>query len=171
MASKNKIGLINLVYTYKCNQKPYKYWVELPPYFLAKNYIGKSKEICHVVFVNRKNRKDTVDLFWVLLEARFSKTLMINLVYSYNESEKQYEFLRTTVICSFKNVVGIGLTASSLPRRRSKACHAFLPTNGLLNGAITSVRWRLAFVLKEPIENPLLSACQVDSCQFRLPCA
>jgi len=41
----------------------------------------------------------------------------------------------------------------------------------LLNGAITSIRWRLAFVLKEPIVNPLLSACQVDSFQFRLPCA
>ena len=50
--------------------------------------------------------------------------------------------------------------------------HWFLtrsPHERLLNGAITSVRWRLAFVLKEPIVNPLLSACQVDSSQFRLP--
>jgi len=40
------------------------------------------------------------------------------------------------------------------------------PHERLLNGAITSVRWWLAFVLKEPIVNPLLSACQVDSSQF-----
>ena len=45
------------------------------------------------------------------------------------------------------------------------------PHERLLNGAITSVRWRLAFVLTEPIVNPLLSACQVESSQFRLPCA
>ena len=51
----------------------------------------------------------------------------------------------------------LGLSRGSSPRTR------------LLNGAITSVRWRLAFVLKEPIVNPLLSACQVDSSQFRLP--
>ena len=37
------------------------------------------------------------------------------------------------------------------------------PHEHLLNWAITSVRWWLAFVLDEPIINPLLSACQVDS--------
>jgi len=45
------------------------------------------------------------------------------------------------------------------------------PYERLLNGSITSVCWRIAFVLKEPIGNPSLSACQVDSSQFRLPCA
>ena len=43
------------------------------------------------------------------------------------------------------------------------------PHERLLNGTITSVRSRLAFVLKEPIVNPLLSVCRVDSSQFRLP--
>ena len=65
--------------------------------------------------------------------------------------------------CGFKNIrirVDEALGLSRVP-----------PHERLLNGAITSVRWRLAFVLKEPIGNLLLSACQVDSCQFRLPCA
>ena len=38
-----------------------------------------------------------------------------------------------------------------LPSINKDFTYAFLPHERLLNGPVTSVRWRLAFVLKEPI--------------------